>query len=78
MPAPRFRLRSLVLLIVFLAMAMTIAILTVQNQRLHAITRMSQMRADAERRRAEAALAQALQARDAMRQVQAKQATGGN
>jgi hypothetical protein len=77
MPPPRFRLRSLLLLIVFVAMAMTVGVLTVQSQRLEAIARVEQMRAETERMRADANLVEALQARDAMRRARAKQASGG-
>jgi cell division protein FtsB len=75
MAAPRFRLRSLVLLIAFLAMALTIGILTVQNQRFRAEVQQARAEAIVARERAELERVEALMVRAAAQR--ASQAPGG-
>jgi cell division protein FtsB len=81
MAAPRFRLRSLVVVIAFLAMALTIGTLTVQNTRLARELQAERRRADMERRLTEEARRiaelEVLRARGAMVEAQAKSSSTG-
>jgi hypothetical protein len=81
MPAPRFRLRSLVLLIVFFAMVLAIVTLTLENHRLQRIAAVERQVSEAALLRARADLqlaeAQARQVHEALIDAVAKQATRG-
>jgi hypothetical protein len=71
MAAPRFRLRSLVLLIAFLAMALTIGILTLQNQRVRAEVQQARAEAIVARERAELERLEALRERAELERLEA-------
>jgi outer membrane protein TolC len=78
---PRFRLRSLVLLVVFLAMGLVVAKLSIENQMLRAEAQVQRQLATPERRAVDAARLraefEARELRDVLRETRTKKASDG-